>query len=96
MNARLAKEEGRLGTGDPLFPKSLWPPAELCPACHGPGADEVRPQPPFHHHHHHHTAGIRCRGAVSMGGLSDGSNVDMGRIAAFMSARLGMVVCDRG
>mmetsp|Transcript_25568 Transcript_25568/g.65847 ORF Transcript_25568/g.65847 Transcript_25568/m.65847 type:complete len:559 (-) Transcript_25568:302-1978(-) len=41
VNARLAKEEGRLGTGDPLFPKSLWPPAELCPACHGPGADEA-------------------------------------------------------
>lgn len=28
------KEEKTLGTGDPSFPKSLWPPRQLCPTCY--------------------------------------------------------------
>jgi thiol oxidase len=28
------KEEKSLGTGDPSFPKSLWPPDQLCPTCY--------------------------------------------------------------
>lgn len=41
VNARLARVEAEQGSGDPLFRKSLWPPPELCPACHGPAADQA-------------------------------------------------------
>ncbi|KAF3334741.1 sulfhydryl oxidase 2 isoform X2 [Carex littledalei] len=34
VNERLMKEEKNLGTGDPSFPKSIWPPCQLCPTCH--------------------------------------------------------------
>lgn len=27
------KEEESLGTGDPKFPKMIWPPKQLCPTC---------------------------------------------------------------
>ena len=27
------KEEASLGTGDPKFPKTIWPPKQLCPSC---------------------------------------------------------------
>ncbi|KAJ3670718.1 hypothetical protein LUZ60_008144 [Juncus effusus] len=33
VNERLIKDEKALGTGDPTFPKSIWPPRELCPSC---------------------------------------------------------------
>ncbi|KAJ1688433.1 hypothetical protein LUZ63_019823 [Rhynchospora breviuscula] len=33
VNERLMKEEKILHTGDPSFPKSLWPPHQLCPSC---------------------------------------------------------------
>ncbi|KAL8112217.1 hypothetical protein AgCh_019782 [Apium graveolens] len=44
VNERLKKEEASLGTGDPKFPKILWPPKQLCPSCyfvrsHKSGAD---------------------------------------------------------
>lgn len=28
------KEEANLGTGDPKYPKTIWPPRELCPSCY--------------------------------------------------------------
>lgn len=28
------KEEKSLGTGDPMFPKIIWPPKQLCPSCY--------------------------------------------------------------
>lgn len=28
------KEEASLKTGDPKFPKIIWPPKQLCPSCH--------------------------------------------------------------
>jgi len=28
------KEERALGTGDPSFPKMIWPPKQLCPSCY--------------------------------------------------------------
>lgn len=28
------KEEENLSTGDPSFPKSIWPPRQLCPTCY--------------------------------------------------------------
>lgn len=34
VNERLMKEEASLGTGDPKFPKSIWPAKQLCPSCH--------------------------------------------------------------
>ncbi|GMH40117.1 hypothetical protein BSKO_08021 [Bryopsis sp. KO-2023] len=39
VNARLAKEEAKDGTGDPDFPKIQWPSKEQCPLCAVPGAD---------------------------------------------------------
>ncbi|GMJ13307.1 quiescin-sulfhydryl oxidase 2 [Hibiscus trionum] len=33
VNERLMKEEASLGTGDPKFPKIIWPPKQLCPSC---------------------------------------------------------------
>ncbi|XP_015895536.3 sulfhydryl oxidase 2 isoform X1 [Ziziphus jujuba] len=33
VNERLMKEEASLGTGDPKFPKMIWPPKQLCPSC---------------------------------------------------------------
>ncbi|KAF3432231.1 hypothetical protein FNV43_RR26970 [Rhamnella rubrinervis] len=33
VNERLMKEEESLGTGDPKFPKMIWPPKQLCPTC---------------------------------------------------------------
>lgn len=27
------KEEASVGTGDPKFPKMIWPPKQLCPSC---------------------------------------------------------------
>ncbi|XP_019426511.1 PREDICTED: sulfhydryl oxidase 2-like isoform X2 [Lupinus angustifolius] len=34
VNERLSKEESSLGTGDPNFPKTIWPPKQLCPSCY--------------------------------------------------------------
>ncbi|XP_010924152.2 sulfhydryl oxidase 1 isoform X2 [Elaeis guineensis] len=34
VNERLMKEEKELGTGDPMFPKIIWPPKQLCPSCY--------------------------------------------------------------
>lgn len=28
------KEEASQGTGDPKFPKMIWPPKQLCPSCY--------------------------------------------------------------
>ncbi|KAL7001044.1 Sulfhydryl oxidase 1 [Sarracenia purpurea var. burkii] len=33
VNERLMKEELSLGTGDPKFPKLIWPSKQLCPSC---------------------------------------------------------------
>uniref|UniRef100_A0A2P2JPU4 Sulfhydryl oxidase n=1 Tax=Rhizophora mucronata TaxID=61149 RepID=A0A2P2JPU4_RHIMU len=34
VNDRLMKEELTLGTGDPKFPKMVWPPKQLCSSCY--------------------------------------------------------------
>ncbi|XP_011022966.1 PREDICTED: sulfhydryl oxidase 2-like isoform X2 [Populus euphratica] len=34
VNERLMKEEASEGTGDPKFPKIIWPPKQLCSSCH--------------------------------------------------------------
>ncbi|KAL0865078.1 hypothetical protein Bca101_044196 [Brassica carinata] len=34
VNERLKKDEASLGTGDPKFPKMIWPPKQLCPSCY--------------------------------------------------------------
>ncbi|KAI4313834.1 hypothetical protein L6164_026783 [Bauhinia variegata] len=34
FNERLMEEEAMLGTGDPKFPKMIWPPSQLCPSCY--------------------------------------------------------------
>lgn len=34
VNERLMKEEASLGTGDPSFPKIIWPPKQLCSSCY--------------------------------------------------------------
>ncbi|KAI4313833.1 hypothetical protein L6164_026782 [Bauhinia variegata] len=34
VNERLMKEEASLETGDPKFPKMIWPPNQLCPSCY--------------------------------------------------------------
>ncbi|XP_058096711.1 sulfhydryl oxidase 2-like [Magnolia sinica] len=34
VNERLMKEEKSLGTGDPKYPKMIWPPKQLCPSCY--------------------------------------------------------------
>ncbi|XP_021857362.1 sulfhydryl oxidase 2 isoform X2 [Spinacia oleracea] len=34
VNARLSKEEAAMETGDPNYPKMIWPLKELCPSCH--------------------------------------------------------------
>lgn len=34
VNERLSKEEASLGTGDPKFPKTIWPTKQLCPSCY--------------------------------------------------------------
>ncbi|GMH15184.1 hypothetical protein Nepgr_017025 [Nepenthes gracilis] len=34
VNGRLRKEEASLETGDPKFPKIIWPPKPLCPSCY--------------------------------------------------------------
>ncbi|PON45787.1 DnaJ-like [Parasponia andersonii] len=34
VNTRLIKEEASLKTGDPKFPKMIWPPRQLCPSCY--------------------------------------------------------------
>lgn len=34
VNERLKKDEESLGTGDPEFPKVIWPPKQLCPSCY--------------------------------------------------------------
>ncbi|KAK4358385.1 hypothetical protein RND71_023995 [Anisodus tanguticus] len=34
VNERLMKEEASLGTGDPEFPKAIWPPKQLCSSCY--------------------------------------------------------------
>ncbi|XP_010243772.1 PREDICTED: sulfhydryl oxidase 2-like isoform X2 [Nelumbo nucifera] len=36
VNKRLKKEEASMGTGDPKFPKMIWPPKQLCPSCYHP------------------------------------------------------------
>lgn len=34
VNERLIKEESSLGTGDPKFPKMIWPHKQFCPSCY--------------------------------------------------------------
>lgn len=34
VNERLMEEETSLGTGDPEFPKAIWPPKHLCSSCY--------------------------------------------------------------
>ncbi|CAJ1977437.1 unnamed protein product [Sphenostylis stenocarpa] len=34
VNERLKKEEASLGTADPNFPKTIWPPKQLCGSCY--------------------------------------------------------------
>ncbi|KAJ1263977.1 hypothetical protein BS78_09G227800 [Paspalum vaginatum] len=34
VNERLMKEEKDLDNADPLFPKVIWPPKQLCPSCY--------------------------------------------------------------
>ncbi|KAL5553372.1 hypothetical protein UlMin_040773 [Ulmus minor] len=34
VNVRLMKDEASLNTGDPKFPKMIWPPLKLCPTCY--------------------------------------------------------------
>ncbi|KAK2971064.1 hypothetical protein RJ640_022619 [Escallonia rubra] len=34
VNERLMKEEAALETGDPKFPKMIWPSKQLCPSCY--------------------------------------------------------------
>ncbi|XP_061365027.1 sulfhydryl oxidase 2 isoform X2 [Gastrolobium bilobum] len=34
VNERLMKDEASLDTGDPKFPKTIWPPKQLCPSCY--------------------------------------------------------------
>ncbi|KAJ0253441.1 Sulfhydryl oxidase 1 [Hirschfeldia incana] len=34
VNERLKKDEDSLGTGDPKFPKMIWPPKQLCSSCY--------------------------------------------------------------
>lgn len=34
VNERLMKEEAKEDTGDPEFPKMIWPPRQLCPSCY--------------------------------------------------------------
>ncbi|KAL3631385.1 Sulfhydryl oxidase 1 [Castilleja foliolosa] len=34
VNERLIKDEASLGTGDPQFPKTMWPPRQICPSCY--------------------------------------------------------------
>lgn len=34
VSERLMKEEASLGTGDPNFPKIIWPPRQLCSSCY--------------------------------------------------------------
>ncbi|KAH8496078.1 hypothetical protein H0E87_019026 [Populus deltoides] len=34
VNKRLMKEKASLGTGDPKFPKVIWPPKQLCSLCY--------------------------------------------------------------
>ncbi|KAK9750367.1 hypothetical protein RND81_02G191400 [Saponaria officinalis] len=34
VNKRLLKEEAAAGTEDPSYPKMIWPPKQLCPACY--------------------------------------------------------------
>ncbi|KAK4763461.1 hypothetical protein SAY87_012899 [Trapa incisa] len=34
VNIRLKKDEASLGTGDPKFPKIIWPPKQLCRSCY--------------------------------------------------------------
>ncbi|WOL17559.1 sulfhydryl oxidase 1-like isoform X1 [Canna indica] len=34
VNQRLMVKEKELGTGDPRFPKIMWPPKQLCPSCY--------------------------------------------------------------
>lgn len=34
VNQRLMEEEKKVHSGDPRFPKILWPPRKLCPSCY--------------------------------------------------------------
>ncbi|KAL5726634.1 thiol oxidase [Ranunculus cassubicifolius] len=34
VNQRLMKEEASYKTGDPMYPKMIWPPHQLCPSCY--------------------------------------------------------------
>lgn len=34
VNKRLMKEEAHQKTGDPKYPKMIWPPKQLCPSCY--------------------------------------------------------------
>ncbi|XP_051144700.1 sulfhydryl oxidase 2-like isoform X2 [Andrographis paniculata] len=34
VNERLMKEEASADTGDPMFPKMIWPARQLCPSCY--------------------------------------------------------------
>ncbi|KAJ0900383.1 putative thiol oxidase [Helianthus annuus] len=38
VNEKLMKTELSLRTGDPKFPKIIWPPEQLCPSCYAVGS----------------------------------------------------------
>ncbi|KAJ0763679.1 putative thiol oxidase [Helianthus annuus] len=38
VNEKLMKTESSLRTGDPKFPKIIWPPEQLCPSCYAVGS----------------------------------------------------------
>ncbi|MFS7959507.1 putative thiol oxidase [Helianthus anomalus] len=38
VNEKLMKTESSLGTGDPKFPKIIWPPEQLCSSCYASGS----------------------------------------------------------
>ncbi|KAH6827781.1 quiescin-sulfhydryl oxidase 1 [Perilla frutescens var. hirtella] len=40
VNERLMKDEASLETGDPEFPKTIWPPRQLCPSCYQSNSGE--------------------------------------------------------
>jgi len=43
VNRRLANEEEKYNTGDPQFPKTEWPPQQLCPDCQKAATDPNLP-----------------------------------------------------
>lgn len=45
VNQRLMKEEASLGTGDPRFPKIVWPPRQLCSSCYQSHSPSLQDDP---------------------------------------------------